>query len=320
MMMKNKMKKFRDEVQKNWDLPVDKLINKLDKQYEKLNEPVYDLSLGTQLILRYFNIYKYRFEATDGIFQVDENGKNIPVSETPSYDHKYKTVWEWAIKKYISTWKEFLFGILILGLELKEWVNQEYEINYLQQLIKDIENQLENKDTSGDNIFFRIKTENAIFKINNLFKQGIYPDVFTTDPDMISMVEAMIAIRRYLKEQVTIKQPSNLTEQVVIQGDIKGKKDNLGNLTVTLPLKEIKESLIEEVKKETIRIPLPNQDKKDKLYTRKETAEMMGVSTVTLDKWVKQGIITAYRVGNKQIRFRIEDIKKAIKEIKAYKF
>ena len=131
---------------------------------------------------------------------------------------------------------------------------------------------------------------------------------------------AMIAIRRYLKEQVTIKQPSNLTEQLVIQGDIKGKKDNLGNLTVTLPLKEIKESLIEEVKKETIRIPLPNQDKKDKLYTRKETAEMMGVSTVTLDKWIKQGIITAYRIGNKQIRFRIEDIKKAIKEIKAYKF
>ena len=46
MIGKNKMKKFRNEVQKNWDLPVENLINKLDKQFDKLNEAAYDLSLA----------------------------------------------------------------------------------------------------------------------------------------------------------------------------------------------------------------------------------------------------------------------------------
>ena len=320
MIGKNKMKKFRNEVQKNWDLPVENLINKLDKQFDKLNEAAYDLSLALLFVLRYIEINKHHFERTDGLVSIISDNEEIPIDQPPSYEPKFRTVWEWVIKKYISVWKEFLGGIFIVGVEIKEWIDEEYEINFLEQIIKDIENQLENKDTSADNIFYRIKTNNAVYEINNQFKAGNYPNVFTTDPEMISYVEAMIVFRKYLKQKVARKQSSKEPEQLSIQGEIKGKKDSMGNLTIHLPLKEIEESLVEKLKNETTRVPSPIHENKLKLYTRNETAEMLKVSTVTLDKWVKQGIIKEYQLANKPKRFRAEDIENVLKEKKIIPF
>jgi excisionase family DNA binding protein len=320
MIKKSILKKFRNEVQKNWDLPEEKLLNKLDKQFEKLSEPVYELSLSLQFILRYIEINKHHFESKEGIFAKVVDEKEIPLKTTPTYNPKYKTVWEWVIRKHISIWKEFTLGILIAMVEVKEWIDQEYEISFLEESVKDIENQLENKDHSAENIFYRLKTNNAVFEINKQFKAGNYPNVFTTDSDIISTVEAMIAFKKYLQQRITSKRPPESSDHFSIQGEIKGEKDSMGNLTIHLPLKEIEKSLVEELKKSIGKVPSPVQDYKLKFYTRVETAKMLGISTVTLDKWVKQGKLPVYRIGNKPIRIKREDIEKLLVKIGGFKF
>ena len=50
-----------------------------------------------------------------------------------------------------------------------------------------------------------------------------------------------------------------------------------------------------------------------KRYTRKETAEKLGISTVTLWEWVKNGKINAIRVGKRQY-FTEEEIDRVLQK------
>jgi excisionase family DNA binding protein len=45
----------------------------------------------------------------------------------------------------------------------------------------------------------------------------------------------------------------------------------------------------------------------EKLLTRKEVAELLNVSCVTLHDWTKKGIVKAYRIGNR-IRYKETEI------------
>ncbi|CAA0242662.1 conserved hypothetical protein [Tenacibaculum maritimum] len=56
--------------------------------------------------------------------------------------------------------------------------------------------------------------------------------------------------------------------------------------------------------------------KKDKLLTRKQTAELLQISLVTLWNWRKEGIIQAYRIGNK-IRYKESKIIEALQTVNA---
>ncbi|CAA0168213.1 helix-turn-helix domain-containing protein [Tenacibaculum maritimum] len=56
--------------------------------------------------------------------------------------------------------------------------------------------------------------------------------------------------------------------------------------------------------------------KKDKLLTRKQTAEILQVSLVTLWNWTKKGTIKAYRIGNK-IRYKESEIIEALQVVNA---
>jgi len=49
-------------------------------------------------------------------------------------------------------------------------------------------------------------------------------------------------------------------------------------------------------------------------FSRQETAEMLGISLVTLDSYVKRGFIIAFRVGFK-VRFNYTDILQALAKI-----
>lgn len=62
--------------------------------------------------------------------------------------------------------------------------------------------------------------------------------------------------------------------------------------------------------------PTPEIDKGprgDGLYKRKETAEKLGISLVTLDKWTKTGIITGRKIGTR-VYYTIGDINNALKK------
>lgn len=50
------------------------------------------------------------------------------------------------------------------------------------------------------------------------------------------------------------------------------------------------------------------------LLTREETANMLSVSLVTLWKWTKDDVITAYRIGSK-VRYKRSEILLALKQI-----
>lgn len=55
--------------------------------------------------------------------------------------------------------------------------------------------------------------------------------------------------------------------------------------------------------------------KDDKLYSRKETAQRIDVSLVTLNQYVKDGKIVAHRIGSR-VLFKAEDIEKCLSKIK----
>ena len=55
------------------------------------------------------------------------------------------------------------------------------------------------------------------------------------------------------------------------------------------------------------------------ILTRRETAEMLGISLVTLHEWTKNGTIQGTRVGTR-VRYRYSDIEAALKDIRNIKY
>jgi len=45
--------------------------------------------------------------------------------------------------------------------------------------------------------------------------------------------------------------------------------------------------------------------------TRKETSELIGVSLVTIHNWTKEGVINAYKIGNR-VRFKRSEIEQIL--------
>ena len=50
-------------------------------------------------------------------------------------------------------------------------------------------------------------------------------------------------------------------------------------------------------------------------FSRQETAEILGISLVTLDSYIKAGFINAFRLGGYKIRFKHSDILQALTQI-----
>jgi excisionase family DNA binding protein len=70
------------------------------------------------------------------------------------------------------------------------------------------------------------------------------------------------------------------------------------------------ETVVNAVKEKII----PNR-KIISLFSREETAKMLCISLPTLNEWTKQGIIKAFRIGNR-VLYKLEDINDALTEIK----
>lgn len=62
------------------------------------------------------------------------------------------------------------------------------------------------------------------------------------------------------------------------------------------------------------------KDTTPEYLTRKETAEMLNVSLPTLHSYVKKGYLPANRVGEKTVRFRREDVEKALNAVEPIKY
>lgn len=60
--------------------------------------------------------------------------------------------------------------------------------------------------------------------------------------------------------------------------------------------------------------PIVEESPKDGLHKRKEAAEKLRVSLVTLDNWTKLGIINARRIGTR-VYYTDKDINDALKKV-----
>ena len=65
-------------------------------------------------------------------------------------------------------------------------------------------------------------------------------------------------------------------------------------------------------------LPESYTNKKGRLLTRKETAKILRISLATLNLWIKNGKISAFR-GNSRIRFYEADVYAALESTKKYK-
>ena len=75
---------------------------------------------------------------------------------------------------------------------------------------------------------------------------------------------------------------------------------------------ELTFKIIQEIKNLSIEYKheLLNRETSEWL-TRKETAELLKVSLVTLHNWSKNGILQAYKIGNR-VRYRKDEIEKSL--------
>jgi hypothetical protein len=64
-------------------------------------------------------------------------------------------------------------------------------------------------------------------------------------------------------------------------------------------------------------LPKSYGNNKGKLLTRYETAAILRISTVTLNKWTKDGLIPAVR-GNSRVRYYESEIYNALKTYRKY--
>lgn len=55
----------------------------------------------------------------------------------------------------------------------------------------------------------------------------------------------------------------------------------------------------------------------EKLITRTEAAQMLGVTLPTIYDWTKKGLITAYRIGNR-VRYKHAEIMEAVTSNKTH--
>lgn len=86
----------------------------------------------------------------------------------------------------------------------------------------------------------------------------------------------------------------------------------------TTPKSELKD-LIAEAIKEQLSSFFEKKEPSTKLLSRKQTAEMLGISLPTLHSWTKDGIVAAVRLGS-SVKYKVCDVEAAMDSIKSIKY
>lgn len=88
----------------------------------------------------------------------------------------------------------------------------------------------------------------------------------------------------------------------------------------SIPLNELKDFIQEAIQSELTHIKQPtDKDNSERIYTRKEVANLLSISLPTLNVWTKEGTIKAYRIGS-QVRYKHSDVEQALQEIGTLKY
>jgi excisionase family DNA binding protein len=77
------------------------------------------------------------------------------------------------------------------------------------------------------------------------------------------------------------------------------------------------ETLLLDIKHQPI--PEPPAEKPTGLLTRREVAQKLKITLVTLDKYTRSGTLQSYKIGG-QIRYKAAEIEKAFEQVKNAKY
>ena len=78
-------------------------------------------------------------------------------------------------------------------------------------------------------------------------------------------------------------------------------------------------NLISEAVKEQLENLHPPQPKDPEFLNRKQVADVLGISLVTLNDWTKRGLIPALRIGTR-IRYKKAEVFEALKQVETLKY
>jgi len=86
-----------------------------------------------------------------------------------------------------------------------------------------------------------------------------------------------------------------------------------------IPIDDFKSIISETVRAEIQKIGISEPKPQTEFITRHETAEILGISLVTLNEWTKQGVIPGYRIATR-VRYKKDEILNSINLIKTLKY
>jgi hypothetical protein len=88
-------------------------------------------------------------------------------------------------------------------------------------------------------------------------------------------------------------------------------------IEISIPTDQIIAQIAESVKRELqpILSAIQPQKQPGQLLSRKQAAQKLGVSFVTLNSWTKQGLVKGYRIGAR-LRYKEQEIEAALIQIK----
>ncbi len=300
------IRRIRNKVIKNWNLPDDKFETLFDDLYNQLSKSLFDDMSILGFLIRYLEINKSAFET--GGFSSKTTDHKIT-----NYDKTYELLKKCLLNKEIEVEAQFNYNLLKVNYEIKNWIIPQYQIDYINDQIAEVDNCLCNENYLGED-------ENPAFMINNIYKRGEKPNSNDFNHQDISITLSLIWFKQFLMdENEKLESHKNPIKTFKIGGDLSLEKNRDGQLTVSIPLDHITDQLKKEIK-----IPAeestPVKQKPNKLLTSKQVSEMLQVSLQTLIEWRNDGIIDVHRIGAKQIRYRLEDVNKAIKKINIQPF
>lgn len=96
----------------------------------------------------------------------------------------------------------------------------------------------------------------------------------------------------------------------------------MDNLILTTHTTEELTGLISQAVREAIKNSLPvftSTPPSEKLLTRKETADKLKISLVTLNDWTKRGMIQSYLIGGR-VLYKETEIEKSLHQVKTVKY
>lgn len=94
------------------------------------------------------------------------------------------------------------------------------------------------------------------------------------------------------------------------------------NVILTTHTTEELTGLIGQAVREAIKNSLPvfpSTTPSEKLLTRKETADKLKISLVTLNDWTKRGLIQSYLIGGR-VLYKDSEIEKSLYQVKIVKY